>query len=171
MTAFSLQGNALWSYPAPVNPHPAPSCPSEAEDTQDNTRPCPTAGNGQEQPRRGSEDARNSNNSGSSNPWRGLPKNGVDDTVAQAQRRATSPCAFKPAGISVDAHGRVFVADCARGRVSVLTPGGQFDRCLLTAMDGAKAPKSVSIDRHGLLVVVDLSSFKLYQIENRQPFL
>ena len=76
---------------------------------------------------------------------------------------------FKPAGLSIDHQGRVLLADCGSGRVSVLTSIGYFEKCLLGEKDGVRTPRSVSVDNHGLMVVVDLSSFRLYQLENRAP--
>ena len=77
---------------------------------------------------------------------------------------------FKPAGLSIDHQGRVLLADCGSGRVTVLSSVGYFERCVLGVKDGVKTPRSVSVDNHGLMVVVDLSSFKLYQLENRAPY-
>ena len=79
----------------------------------------------------------------------------------------TADPSFKPAGLSVDHQGRVMLADCSSGRVSVVSSSGQLERCLLAEKDGVKTPRSVSVNNHGLLVVVDLSSFKLYQLETK----
>ena len=79
----------------------------------------------------------------------------------------TADPSFKPAGLSVDHQGRVMLADCSSGRVSVVSSSGQLEHCILGEKDGVRTPRSLSVDNHGLLVVVDLSSFKLYQLETK----
>ncbi len=99
---------------------------------------------------------------------------GPDEAARGGGSGGGGDAGFKPAGLSLDAAGtgRVLVSDCARGRVLVLgAAGGGVERCLLSAVDGVRTPRSLALDKQGLLVVVDLSSFRLYQLENMPSYL
>ena len=63
-----------------------------------------------------------------------------------------------PAGVCVDRHGNVLVADLENSRIHLVDASGTFRGFLLTWEDGLAEPLAMTFDNHGHLVVTESST-------------
>ncbi|KAK2182687.1 hypothetical protein NP493_338g02001 [Ridgeia piscesae] len=72
-----------------------------------------------------------------------------------------------PAGVCVDHHGNILVADLENSRIHLLDANGEFRDFLLTWEDGISEPMAMTFDNQGHLVVTEASTgvVKVYNYE------